>query len=110
VSAKRDYYDPTLDVIEEGSQQFKTLDQIFLAVLEFHGFEDPEQYNRNDQRWLVLEIFEEQKTLLILDNFETISKTAQEEIVRFFGTEVKRQRIDKPDNFKVLLTSREVVP
>jgi hypothetical protein len=58
----------------------------------------------------VLEIFEEQKTLLILDNFETISKTAQEEIVRFFGTEVKRQLIDKPDNFKVLLTSREVVP
>jgi GTPase SAR1 family protein len=110
VSAKRDYYDPTLDVIEEGSQQFKTLDQIFLAVLEFHGFEEPEQYNRNDQRWLVLELFEDQKTLLILDNFETISHTAQEEIVRFFGTEMKRYLIDKPDNSKVLLTSREVVP
>jgi RNA-directed DNA polymerase len=110
VSAKRDYYDPTLDVIEEGSQQFKTLDQIFIAVLEFHGFEEPEQYPRFDQRWLVLELFEEQKTLLILDNFETIAAGAQEEIIRFFGTEVKRHLIDKPDNFKVLLTSREVMP
>jgi DNA polymerase III delta prime subunit len=110
VSAKRDYYDPTLDVIEEGSQQFKTLDQIFLAILEFHGFEEPEQYTREEQKWFVLELFEEQKTLLILDNFETISQSAQEEIVRFFGTELKRYLIRKPDNSKVLLTSREVVP
>jgi DNA polymerase III delta prime subunit len=110
VSAKRDYYDPTLDVIEEGSQQFKTLDQIFLAILEFHGFEEPDQYSRSEQRWLVLELLEEQKTLLVLDNFETIAVSAQEEIVRFFGTEVKRYLIDKPDNSKVLLTSREVIP
>jgi hypothetical protein len=110
VSAKRDYYDPTLDAIEEGSQQFKTLDQIFLAILEFHGFEEPDQYTRDEQKWLVLEFFEEQKTLLILDNFETISQSAQEEIVRFFGTELKRYLIHKPDNSKVLLTSREVVP
>jgi hypothetical protein len=110
VSAKRDYYDPTLDVIEEGSQQFKTLDQIFLAILEFHGFEEPDQYTRDEQKWLIFELFEEQKTLLILDNFETISQSAQEEIVRFFGTELKRYLIHKPDNSKVLLTSREVVP
>ncbi|WFU33616.1 hypothetical protein QA635_03970 [Bradyrhizobium brasilense] len=110
VSAKRDYYDPTLDTIEEGAQQFKTLDQIFVAILDFHGFEEPEQYTRAEQRWLVLELLEEQKTLLILDNFETITSAAQEEIIRFFGTEVKRYLIDKPDNSKVLLTSREVVP
>jgi len=48
--------------------------------------------------------------LLILDNLETISRTAQDEIIRFFGTDVKRQLIDKPDNFKVLLTSREIIP
>lgn len=110
ISAKRDYYDPTLDVVEEGAQQFKTLDQVFVAILEFHGFEEPDQYGRTEQRWLVLELLEEQKTLLILDNFETITSAAQEEIIRFFGTEVKRYLIEKPDNSKVLLTSREVVP
>ena len=110
VSAKRDYYDPTLDVIEEGTQQFKTLDQIFIAILEFHGFEEPDQYPREDQKWLVLELFEEQKTLLVLDNFETISQSAQAEIIRFFGTDLKRHLIHKPDNSKVLITSREVIP
>lgn len=110
VSAKRDYYDPTLDVTEERAQQFRTLDQIFLAILEFHGFQEPEQYGRDDQKWLVFELFEEQKTLLILDNFETISPSAQQEIIRFFGTELKQYLIHKPDNSKVLLTSREVVP
>ncbi len=110
VSAKRDYYDPTLNVVESGSQQFKSLDQIFQSILEFHGFEDAQQYSPNDQRWLILELFAEQKTLLILDNFETISRSAQDEIIRFFGTDVKRYLIDKPDNFKVLLTSREVIP
>jgi len=110
VSAKRDYYDPTLDVIEAGTQQFKTLDQVFAAILEFHNFEEPEQYSREEQKWLVLELFEEQKTLLILDNFETISQSAQGEIIRFFGTDLKRHLIRKPDNSKVLLTSREVIP
>ncbi|WP_448046074.1 hypothetical protein [Bradyrhizobium liaoningense] len=110
VSAKRDYYDPTLNVIEAGAQQFKTLDQVFVAILEFHEFEEPEQYSRDEQKWLVLELFEEQKTLLILDNFETISQSAQSEIIRFFGTELKRHLIHKPDNSKILLTSREVIP
>jgi hypothetical protein len=64
----------------------------------------------NEQRWFVLELFAEQKTLLVLDNFETISRTAQDEIIRFFATDVKRYLIDKPDNFNVLLTSRELIP
>ena len=110
VSAKRDYYDPTLNVVESGTQQFRSLDQILLTILEFHGFEDAEQYNRFDQQWLVFELFAEQKTLLVLDNFETVPKNAQEEIIRFFGTDAKRYLIDKPDNFKVILTSREVIP
>jgi hypothetical protein len=110
VSAKRNYYDPTLDVVEPGTQQFRSLDQIVATILEFHGFENPDEYDRHDQRWLVLELLREEKTLLILDNFETVARTAQDEIVRFFGTEVKRYLKDKPDNFKVLLTSREVIP
>jgi GTPase SAR1 family protein len=110
VSAKRNYYDPTLDVVEPGTQQFRSLDQIVTTILEFHGFESPDEYDRQDQRWLVLELLREEKTLLILDNFETVARTSQDEIVRFFGTEVKRYLKDKPDNFKVLLTSREVIP
>lgn len=99
VSAKKDYYDPTLDVIEAGTQQFKSLDQILVSILEFHEFQEPDRYARGDQRWLVLELLEGEKTLLILDNFETISKAAQDEIIRFFGTEVKRHLRNKPDNF-----------
>jgi hypothetical protein len=110
VSAKRDYYDPTLDFVESGTQQFRTLDHIWNAILEFHEVEGVEEYGRDERRWFVLELLSEEKTLLVLDNFETVSKSAQDEIVRFFGVEVKRYLRDRPDIFKVILTSREVVP
>ena len=110
VSAKRDYYDPALDVVESGVQQFRTLDQICTAILEFHEIENAYEYRPEDRRWFVLEILREGKTLLVLDNFETVSRSAQEEIIRFFGVDVKRALRDLPDAFKVILTSREVVP
>jgi tetratricopeptide (TPR) repeat protein len=110
VSAKRDYYDPALDVVESGVQQFRTLDQICTAILEFHEIENLDEYRPEDRRWFVLEILREGKTLLILDNFETVSKSARDEIIRFFGVDVKRALRDRPDAFKVILTSREVVP
>jgi hypothetical protein len=108
-SAKRDYYDPTLGVIENSQQQFKSLDNILTSILEFHEFGNPEDYEYEDKKWLVLEFIREKKTLLILDNFETVPPGDQKEIVRFFGLEVKRALRDKPDQFKVLLTSRELI-
>jgi tetratricopeptide (TPR) repeat protein len=110
VSAKRDYYDPALDIVESGVQQFRTLDQICTAILEFHEIENLDEYRPEDRRWFVLEILREGKTLLILDNFETVSESARDGIIRFFGLDVKRALRDRPDAFKVILTSREVVP
>ena len=110
VSAKRDYYDPTLDIVELGAPQFRTLDQICTAMLEFHEFENLDEYRPEERRWFVLEILREGKTLLILDNFDTVAESARDSIIRFFGLDVKRALRDQPDAFKVILTSREVVP
>jgi GTPase SAR1 family protein len=111
ISAKRDYYDPTLNLVEPGSRQFRTLDEIWSTILMFHEFDNVGEYEANDKKWFVLELLREEKTLLVLDNFETVSsRLAQDEIIRFFGVEVKRHLADKPDNCKVMLTSREIIP
>ena len=57
VSAKRDYYDPTLDVIEPGSPQFESLDNIMTSILEFNGMEDVPGYDREDQKILRTNVF-----------------------------------------------------
>jgi Cdc6-like AAA superfamily ATPase len=110
VSAKRDYYDPTLDVVESRQPQFRSLDNILAAILEFHGFEDANGYDRAAKKWLVLGCMRDEKTLLILDNFESVARTGQTEILRFFGVEVKQALRDKPGCFTVLVTSRELIP
>jgi hypothetical protein len=110
VSAKRDYYDPTLGVIEPEDPQFGTLDSVLTAMLEFLEYEDPVGYTLADKKQLVLEALNDEKTLLILDNFESVTKSGQHDIRRFFGVDVKRALRTKPDYFKVLLTSRELIP
>jgi Cdc6-like AAA superfamily ATPase len=111
VSAKRDFYDAKLDLVEPRAQQFRSLDQIWTNILQFHDFDDAEGYKPDERKWLVLELLSEEKTLLILDNFESVSsRVAQEEIIRFFGVEAKRYLAEKPDNCKVILTSREIIP
>src|SRR5262249_42616857 len=107
---KRDYYDPTMDVVEAGTQQFRTLDQIWSTILEFHDFENVEEYKPEDRRWFVLELLAAEKTLLILDNFETVASSAQKEIVRFFGIEAKQYLRSMPDALTVILTSRKLIP
>jgi hypothetical protein len=110
ISAKRDYYDPTLNLVEKGDQQFRNLDQVWNTILEFHEFEGASEYLEEERRWFVMELLREEKTLLILDNFETIGRTAQRRILRFFGVDMKKYLKDKPDAFKVIITSREVIP
>lgn len=109
VSAKRDYYDPTLDVIEPGSPQFESLDNILTSILEFYEMEDAQGYDREDQKCLVLECFRDAPTLLVIDNFETVKRAAQQEIIHFFVSSAKKALRDKPDYFKLLVTSRERV-
>jgi GTPase SAR1 family protein len=110
VSAKRDFYDPALDEVEVRTPQFQSLDNVLAAILEFHEWEDANAYERDAKKWLVTEHLREEKTLLILDNFESIPTASQKEIIRFFGVEIKQALRDKPDYFKALITSRELIP
>lgn len=110
VSAKPNYYDPTLDQVEARQPQFQSLDNVLTAVLDFHGIEDAHTYEPNEKKWMVLEILGEERTLLVLDNFESVARAGQEDILKFFGVTVKQALRDKPDYFKVLVTSRELIP
>ena len=108
VSAKKDYYDYIHDTIEIQSPQIIELRNILLAILRFFEIENPDEYNTEDLKALVLMVFEEHKVLLILDNFETIEN--KDQIIDFFGTRVKTHLRKHPQNFKIILTSRELVP
>lgn len=110
VSAKRDYYDPILDVKEAREPQFQSLDNVLTAILEFKEFEDAVGYEAELKKGLVLESLRDEKTLLVLDNFESVARKGQEEIIRFLSVEAKQALKDKPDHFKVLITSREMIP
>ena len=110
VSAKRDYYNPFLNFVEKKERQIETLDNIFSAVLAFFEFENSDEYGFDDKQSLILELLYEKEILLVVDNFETISKVEQDKIVKFFVITVKKHLRKKPDNFKVLLTSREQIP
>ena len=110
VSAKRDFYDYIFDTIESRDPQIESLDNILLAILRFFDLEDLEEYNSEDRKELALELLKSNKVLLILDNFETITKPDnREKILEFFGTDVKRILRSKPGNFKIILTSREQI-
>jgi len=110
VSAKPNYYDPTLDRVEVQQPQFQSLDNILTAILEFHEIEDAITYKTDEKKFLVLELLRDEKTLLILDNFESVAKAGQEEILKFFGVTAKQTLKDKPNYFKVLVTSRKLIP
>jgi hypothetical protein len=110
VSAKKDYYNSALDIIENREQLFKTLDNVFSVIFEFLGYQDMDEYNYEERKEFMLEVLKEHKVLLILDNFETVSKVEKEAILEFFDTEVKKVLRDKPHYFKVIVTSREQIP
>lgn len=112
VSAKSDYYDHIFNTVETRDPQFRSLDNIIVAVLQFFEFANLDEYAAEDRQELLLEQLEhsEQRTLLILDNFETISPGEADKIIRFFSLEVKRQLRRKPDAFKLIITSRKQFP
>lgn len=110
VSAKRDFYDYIFDTVEKREPQVRSLDNILLALLKFFDLGDLEEYSFEDHKELTLELLNDTKILLIIDNFESIKQPEAIEIIDFFGTEVKKSLRHKPANFKVILTSRELVP
>ncbi|NVN96604.1 MAG: hypothetical protein HXX18_15140, partial [Bacteroidetes bacterium] len=110
VSAKINYYNPIFDEIVIKEQQFDGLDKIFTVILKFFEYENVEEYEYEDKLDLVKQVFDDNKILLIVDNFETVSKKEQKNILDFFGNEIKRHLRKKPDNLKVIITSRESIP
>jgi len=110
ISAKTDYYDYIHGTIEKRSSKFRTLEQIIEAMLEYFDFTDIEEYALDDKKRFVLDSLRESRTLLILDNFETILAEERVKIIKFFDVEVKRELRDKPEYFKVIITSRKHFP
>ncbi len=110
ISAKTDYYDYIHGTIEKRSPKFRSLEQIIEAMLEYFDFTDIEEYTLDDKKRFVLDSLRESRTLLILDNFETILSEERVKIIKFFDVEVKRELRDRPDYFKVIITSRKHFP
>ena len=109
VSAKSNYYIPTLDIIELQKRQLDKLDTLISTMLDFFEFEGMEEYSFEDMKALLLELLQENKVLLVLDNLESIPRDEAEAIIRFFEVEVKRNLRRKPENFKVIITSRKQI-
>ena len=109
MSAKSSYYDPTLDIIELRKRQLESLDMVVSTMLDFFELEGLEEYSFEDKKELLLELLQENKVLLVLDNFESIPQSEAKAIIRFFDVEVKHRLRRKPENFKVIITSRRQI-
>jgi len=109
VSAKSDYYDYIFDTVEYRDPQYRSLDNVLFAILEFFGLESLEEYDFEDRKDLTLELLEQNRVLLVLDNFETVPLAEGEKLIKFFEIEVKRALRKKPENFRVIITSRKQI-
>ncbi len=110
VSAKSNFYHWEQNATISNPQQFESLENVLQIILQFFEYEDVDEYSLEELKDLVFELLEDNKVLLVLDNFETISKVETEKIISFFGSDVKRHLKRLPNNFKVILTSRELLP
>lgn len=110
VSAKSNFYHWEQNATISNPQQFESLENILQIVLRFFEYEDVNEYNLDELKELIFELLEENKILLVLDNFETVTKIETNRIINFFGSDVKKHLKLLPNNFKVILTSRELIP
>ena len=110
VSAKSNFYHWEQNATISNPQQFESLENILQIILRFFDYEDVNEYSSEELKDLIFELLEDNKVLLVLDNFETITKTETEKIISFFGSDVKKHLKRLPNNFKVILTSRELLP
>jgi GTPase SAR1 family protein len=109
-SAKATYYNPVYDLTEKKLKQFESLDNILSVILKFFEYEDVDDYNFEDKKELVLSQLEEDSVLLILDNLESLTKEERDKLIRFIVVDAKKHLRNKPNNFKVITTSREMIP
>lgn len=110
VSAKSNFYHWEQNATVTNPQQFESLDNILQILLRFFDYEDVDEYSTDELKELVFELLEENRVLLVLDNFETVAKIETEKIISFFGSDVKKHLRRLPNNFKAILTSRELIP
>jgi hypothetical protein len=110
ISAKSNFYYWEQNATISKPQQFETLENILQIMLRFFDYEDVHEYSNEELKDLVFGLLEENKILLVLDNFETIAKNEIGKIISFFETDVKRRLRYKPTYFKVIITSRELIP
>ncbi len=110
ISAKTDFYDYVFGAVEKRPAQYRSLDQILQAILEFFELSNLDEYSLEEKKYLTLETLKENKILLVLDNFETVPPEEVDKIVKFFDIEVKRELRKKPEYFKVIITSRRQIP
>lgn len=108
VSAKRDYFHEG-EGIERGEPEFSTFEQVLNIILEFFGKEEVEEYENDQKKEMLIELAYEESILLVVDNFETLNKVESKKIVKFFGRDLKRELRLKPQNFKIIITSRRTV-
>ena len=100
-SAKEDYLYPYGVVNEEPEQIQNTLRDIFRVIAITLDDKSILQAPPDQQRSLVYESLGKQRTLLIIDNFETVEPQDREHIVRFL--------LKLPGNVKAVVTTRERV-
>jgi tetratricopeptide (TPR) repeat protein len=93
VSAKRSYL--TVDGILERRQAFRTLDDLYTAIAQVLDYPAITRARAEEQRAIVEDVLREQRTLLILDNLETID---DEDLLAFLH--------ELPDPTKALVTTR----
>lgn len=110
VSAKSNFYNWEQNSTISSTQQFESLKNIMQIMLTFFEYEDVDEYIEDELKDLIFGLMEENKILLILDNFETVAKAETNKIIEFFGSDVKKRLKHLPNNFKVIITSRELIP
>jgi tetratricopeptide (TPR) repeat protein len=93
VSAKRTYL--TADGILEQRQAFRTLDDLYAAIAQVLDYPAITRAPAEEQRAIVERVLAEQRTLLILDNLETVD---DEELLIFLRL--------LPDPTKAIVTTR----
>ena len=97
VSAKRTYLAP--DGIRERQQVFRTVEDVFTAIARVLDYPAIIRARADEQRAIVEQALREQRTLLILDNLETVD---DDELMDFLH--------ELPEPTKALVTTRYRIP
>jgi len=108
-SAKQNIFNLRKNEITKKQPQFNSLDSIFDLILNFFEHSNIDEYDFDEKKYLVTDIIQENKILLILDNFESLNEEEVLSITNFFEDEIKLILKNKPTNFKFIITSRKLI-